>query len=141
MNVSATPIGMFLKPFKPPGQIPPEAHESGTEVVIDIFPQHKALLADIKKSYYVTVMFQPHKNTEDAHLVTSSDKTERNDNITIPATEQAKQPALSVFRLKGILGSLVIVEGVAVLDRTPVLEIKAYSAGLDIPTSNAIFQP
>jgi tRNA (adenine37-N6)-methyltransferase len=51
--------------------------------------------------------------------------------MTNPSKEQAKPPALSVLRLKGILGSLVIVEGIEVLDRTPVLEIKAYIAGCD----------
>jgi tRNA (Thr-GGU) A37 N-methylase len=136
MKVSATPVGIFLTPFKTPGQISPEAHKPGTEVVIDIFPQHKALLSDFKEYNYVTVMFPPQKNTEGAHIIASSDQT---DNITIPSTEQAKRPALSIFRLKGILGSLVIVEGIDVLDRTPVLEINAYSAGFDIPDSNAIF--
>ena len=108
MNISATPIGMFLTPFKTPGQISPETHESSTEVVIDVFPPHRALLDEIKEYHYVSVMYQPHKKME-----------------------QARPPALSILRLKGILGSLVIVEGADVLDRTPVLEIKAYIAGFD----------
>jgi len=108
MNISATPIGMFLTPFKTPGQIPLEMHESGTEVVIDVFPQHRALLDDLKEYPYVRVMYAPPKKAA-----------------------QVKPPALSVLRLKGILGSLVIVEGADVLDQTPVLEMKAYIAGCD----------
>ena len=108
MNISATPIGMFLTPFKTPGQISLETHESGTEIVIDIFPQHRALLDGLKEYHYVSVMYASPKKTE-----------------------QAKFPALSVLRLKGILGSLVIVEGADVLDQTPVLAMKAYIAGCD----------
>ena len=108
MNISATPIGMFLTPFKTPGQIPLETHGSGTEIVIDVFPQHRALLDNLKEYPYVRVMYVPREKAE-----------------------QANSPALSALRLKGILGSLVIVEGADVLDQTPVLAMEAYMTGCD----------
>ncbi len=131
MNISATPIGMFLTPFKTPERIPLEADGAGIEIVIDVSPQHKAILEDIKEYPYVIVLHQPHGNAEDAPVVTFSEATKSNNSIGVHSTERTKPPALSVLRLKGILGSLVIVEGINILDQTPVLEIKAFVAGFD----------
>ncbi|MFH0780535.1 MAG: TrmO family methyltransferase [Pseudomonadota bacterium] len=131
MNISATPIGMFVTPFKTPEQIPLEADGSGIEIVIDVSPQHKAILEDIKEYPYITVMHQPHENAEMTRVVTFSEATESNNSMEVHSSEQIKPPALSVLRLKGILGSLMIVEGINILDQTPVLEIKAFVAGFD----------
>lgn len=132
MNISGSPIGIFLAPFKDVGQMPAQAGGSGIEVVIDVFPQHKAMLNELKEFHHVIVLCQLLERAGKGHVVTPFLDTERHG---IFNSESAKYPnpiGFSVMRLKGILGSLMIVQGIDVLDQTPVFDIKPCIADFDM---------
>ena len=132
MKISGSPIGVFLTPFKNVGQMPFQSGGSGIEVVIDIFPQHQTMLNGLKKCHHLIVAYHCHGQGKNGHVETPFRNTDKHGIFASESAKYRKPLGLSLIRLKGILGSLLIVQGIDVLDQTPVLDIKPYINDFDM---------
>lgn len=132
MNVTYTPIGYFKTPFTDIKGMPIQPVGGyGVEGVIDVLPEFVGGLQDLEGFSHVFVLYHLHQiKGYDLIVKPFLDK----DHHGIFATRSPKRPnpiGLSVMRLKGIAGSLVFLEGIDVLNETPVIDIKPYVADFD----------
>jgi len=132
MNIAYKPIGYFRTPFTEIKGMPIQplgAH--GIEGVVDVLPEYSEGLKDLEGFSHVYVLYHLHEIVGYDLMVKPFLDTNRHG---IFATRSPKRPnpiGLSVMRLTGISGNSVLLEGVDVLDQTPVIDIKPYVADFD----------
>lgn len=132
MNIAYKPIGYFKTPYTDIKGMPIQPVGGyGVEGVIDVLPEYAKGLKDLEGFSHVFVLYHLHQIEGFDLMVKPFLDTDRHG---IFATRSPKRPnpiGLSVMRLKGILGSLVFLEGIDVLNETPVIDIKPYVADFD----------
>jgi tRNA (adenine37-N6)-methyltransferase len=132
MKITYAPIGFFKTPFTEVKGMPIQPiGANDVEGSIEVLPEYSEGLKDLEGFSHVYVLYHLHKIVGfDLMVKPFLD----NDRHGIFATRSPKRPnsiGLSVMRLKGIAGNSVFLEGIDVLDRTPVIDIKPYVADFD----------
>ena len=125
------PIGIIHSPFKrkqaTPIQ-PSRSHERGT---VEVYPEYVEGLQDLEGFSHIYLLYVFHRSSGYAlRLKPFLDTTERG----LFSTRYPARPnpiGLSVVRLQGLRGNLLVVEGIDVLDGTPLLDIKPYVPEFD----------
>lgn len=132
MKIYYDPIGYFKTPFTVIQGMP--IQPIGAEEVegsIEILPQFRGGLKDLEGFSHVFVLYHLHEiEGYDLMVKPFLDK----DHHGIFATRSPKRPnpiGLSVMRLKNVTTEAVYLEGIDVLNQTPVLDIKPYVADFD----------
>ncbi len=132
MNITYRPIGYFRTPFTDIKGMPIQPiGGSDVEGVIDILPEFREGLVDLEGFSHAYVLYHLHR-------IQGFDLMVRpfldNDRHGIFATRSPKRPnpiGLSVMRIKEVTEVSVVLEGIDVLDRTPVIDIKPYVMDFD----------
>lgn len=132
MKISYNPIGYFKTPFTEIKGMPIQpVGATGVEGSIEVLPEYRDGLKDLEGFSHVFVLYHLHE-------IEGYDLTVKpfldNERHGIFATRSPKRPnpiGLSVMRLKGVTDNSVLLEGIDVLDRTPVIDIKPYVADFD----------
>lgn len=131
-SISYSPIGFFRSPFKTIDGMPiqPIGGES-VEAEIAILPEFRQGLQDLDGFSHIIVISHMHKAEGYSLLV----KPFLDDTLHgVFATRSPKRPnsiGLSIMKLKMVTETSLIVEGVDVLNDTPVLDVKPYVAEFD----------
>ena len=87
------------------------------ESVIDIFPLHRGKVEELRGASHVFVFYPLASDAEKSHPATGE----------CSGTAAGRSPiGRSVLRLSGIIGSLLVVQGIDMLDRTPILDIRPF---------------
>ena len=132
MKIAYTPIGYFHSPFTEIKGMPIQPiGASGITGTIDVLPEYSEGLKDLEGFSHVFVLYHLHQIVGFDLMVKPFLDTNRHG---IFATRSPKRPnpiGLSVMRLTGVAGNSVRLEGVDVLDQTPVIDIKPYVADFD----------
>ena len=94
-----------------------------TESVIDIYPLHREKVEELRGASHVFVFYPLSGETSDGSSV--GEAGVRPETST---GEENKERAIGrlVLRLNGILGSLLVVQGIELRDRTPILDIRPF---------------
>ncbi len=132
MKITYTPIGFFKTPFTEVNGMPIQPiGANDVEGSIEVLPEYSEGLKDLEGFSHVYVLYHLHEIVGfDLMVKPFLD----NDRHGIFATRSPKRPnsiGLSVMRLKGVANNSVFLEGIDVLDRTPVIDIKPYVADFD----------
>ena len=134
MKVTYKPIGTIRTPFKDLKEMPiqPTSDASGVGV-IEVFPEFTDALKDLEGFSHIYLLYHFHK-VHQANLTVTPflDSTPRG----IFATRAPNRPnpiGLSLVKLVRIENNLVHIEGVDVLDQTPLLDIKPYVPDFEHP--------
>jgi tRNA (adenine37-N6)-methyltransferase len=132
MHITYTPIGYFRSPFAEVSGMPIQP-VGGVHfrAEIEILPEFRGGLKDLEGFSHVFVLSHLHR-IQGYDLIVKPFLD--NEPHGIFATRSPKRPnpiGLSVMRLKEVTAETVIVEGIDVLDQTPVLDIKPYVADFD----------
>ena len=132
MQVTYTPIGVIRSPFQTPEGMPIQpAGAVGIEGAIDIFEPYEQGLADLEGFSHIILIYHFHKVNGWDLTVTPFLDTEP---LGLFATRAPRRPnpvGLSVVRLLSREGRRLRIEGVDVLDGTPLIDIKPYSPEFD----------
>ncbi len=132
MHIMYKPIGYFKTPFKEIKGMPIQSiGADGIEGIIEILPEFRGGLKDLEGFSHVFVLYHLHEIKGYDLLVKPFLDTIRHG---IFATRSPKRPnpiGLSVMRIKGVSETSVFLEGIDVLDQTPVIDIKPYVADFD----------
>ncbi len=130
MNV--TPIGIIHSPHRQATGTPIQAAlATGVQGTVEVFPEYAAGLRDLAGFERIWLVYW-FDRAKPAQLVVTPylDTTPRG----LFATRAPSRPnplGLSPVRLLGITGNILTVEGVDILDNTPLLDIKPFLPAFD----------
>ena len=134
MNFTMQPIGIIHSPFTDKSQTPIQASRSQAKGRVEIHPEFAEGLHDLEGFSHIFLVYVFHESSGFSLLV----KPFLDDQLHgVFATRYPSRPnpiGLSVVRLLGRQGNILEVEGVDVLDGTPLLDIKPYVPEFDIRT-------
>jgi tRNA-Thr(GGU) m(6)t(6)A37 methyltransferase TsaA len=131
MSFNLHPIGLIRSPFTDPAQVPIQAALSQARGQIELYPEYAAALADLDGFSHLHLLYVFHRSAGFELRVTPFLDTQPRG---LFATRYPKRPnplGLSVVRLLAVRGCLLDVEGLDVLDHTPLLDIKPYVPQFD----------
>lgn len=128
------PIGVIRSPFKTPEEMPVQpAGAVGVSASIELDPELAEGLADLDGFSHIIVLYHFHRAAPVRLTVTPFlDPAPRG----VFATRAPTRPnpiGLSILKLTRIEGTVLTVEGVDILDGTPLLDIKPYVPQFDRP--------
>lgn len=132
MPICFSPIGYFKTPFHEITDMPIQPVGGSTiEGTIEVLPEFAAGLLDLNGFSHVIVLYHLHR-IEGYDLIVKPFLDTHEHGIF--ATRSPKRPnpiGLSIMRLKAVSECCVQLQGIDVLDGTPVLDIKPYVADFD----------
>jgi tRNA (adenine37-N6)-methyltransferase len=131
-EIGYSPIGIIHSPFTTLEGMPIQpVGAAGVKGWVELFPQFEEGLKDLEGFSHIILLYHFHRSKGfSLRVVPFMDTEERG----VFATRAPKRPnpiGLSVVRLLGVEGCTLHIEGVDVLDGTPLLDIKPYVPGFD----------
>jgi len=130
-KICYSPIGIVHSEFKEKANVPIQSAFSKAKGVIEIFPEFSEGLKDLGGFSHIFVIYHFHLSKGFSLIVTPFlDSEERG----IFATRAPKRPnsiGLSILKIEGVEGNKIMVSGVDIIDKTPVLDIKPYISHFD----------
>jgi tRNA (adenine37-N6)-methyltransferase len=134
MDFSMRPIGIIHSPFTDKDKTPIQASRSQVSGQVEVFPEYSQGLQDLDGFSHIILLYVWHEAQGYDLLV----KPFLDDQMRgIFATRYPRRPnqiGISIVGLQKISGNLLEIEGVDVLDNTPLLDIKPYVPDFDIRT-------
>ncbi len=134
MEFVMRPIGAIHSPFTDKRQTPIQASRSQAIGQVEVYPEFAEGLQDIEGFSYIILLYVFHESSGYALRV----KPFLDDQLHgLFATRYPSRPnpiGLSVVKLLARRGNVLEVEGVDVLDNTPLLDIKPYIPEFDVRT-------
>jgi len=135
MTIQLEPIGIIHTPYTEPKGMPIQpAGAAGVQGTVEIFERFRDGLADLDGFSHLILLYWFHLNDDhDLRVVPFMDSAPRG----LFATRAPKRPnpiGLSVVRLDGMEDGILHVDGVDMVDGTPLLDIKPYVPEFDAPT-------
>jgi len=125
------PIGVIHSPFHEPESTPIQAIRSQAVGMVEVFPQYSQGLRGLAEFSHIFLIYAFHRSDGYSLLVKPFLD---DDQHGLFATRHPRRPnpiGFSVVRLSKIEDNLLTVEGIDVLDKTPLLDIKPYVPDFD----------
>ncbi len=126
------PIGISHSPFTEKKQTPIQPSRSQAVEWVEMYPEYAEGLQDIEGFSYIILIYAFHRSSGfELRIKPFLDKNLRG----LFATRSPCRPnpiGLSIVKLLSRQDAVLEIEGVDVLDRTPLLDIKPYVPGFDI---------
>ena len=132
MEFKLRQIGVIHSPFTDTSQTPIQASLSSARGSVEVHPEYADGLQDIEGFSHIFLIYIFHKSSGYSLVI----KPFLDDHLHgIFATRYPFRPnpvGLSVVQLTARQGNILEVEGLDVLDGTPLLDIKPYNPGFDV---------
>lgn len=127
MDVIFRSIGVIHTPFKDLAAMPiqPTSHTSGPGTV-EVFPEFAAGLQDLEGFSHIYLLYYLHKVRQYRLIVTPFLDNQPRGVFATRAPSRPNPIGLSLVELVRVEDNLLLVEGVDVLNETPLLDIKPY---------------
>jgi len=132
MKIDYTPIGIIHSPFTDLAQMPIQPRSTASAPgTVEIFLEYAAGLRDLDGFSHIILLYHLHKAGKARLLVTPFLDTQPHGVFATRAPVRPNPIGLSVVRLSGIEGNLLSVDGLDILDGSPLLDIKPYIPSFD----------
>jgi len=132
-DVRYRPIGVVHSPLVPDDHIPPRRIESrGVEGTVEVFPDYVEGLRDLEGFSHIILLCHLHLSTGYSLTVKPPSDTTTHGVFATRSPRRPNPISMTVVRLQRIEGKLLHVIDLDLVDTTPVLDIKPYTA----PTSD-----
>jgi tRNA-Thr(GGU) m(6)t(6)A37 methyltransferase TsaA len=132
MKIEFTPIGVIQSPFNDLAQMPIQPnHAASVSGTVEIFPEYAEGLRDLEGFSHIILLYHLHKAGKPRLQVTPFLDSQPHGVFATRAPVRPNPIGLSVVQLTGIQGNLLTVEGLDILDGTPLLDIKPYIPSFD----------
>ena len=132
MDIVMRPIGVIHSPFSALQGVPIQASRSRAQGIVELYPEFEAGLADIEGFSHIHLLYALHKSSGYSLWVRPFlDDRERG----LFATRHPRRPnplGISIVRLISRKENRLNVQGLDILDQTPLLDIKPYLPEFDI---------
>jgi tRNA-Thr(GGU) m(6)t(6)A37 methyltransferase TsaA len=134
MEITLHPIGLIHSPFTNKEHTPIQASRSEAMGLVEVFPEFADGLKDIEDLSHIYLLYAFHESSGYA-LKVKPFLDDREHGIFATCYPYRPNPlGLSIVRLVSRQESKLTVEGVDVLDGTPLLDIKPYVPDFDLHT-------
>jgi formylmethanofuran dehydrogenase subunit E len=130
-NYTLTPVGVLRTPFVTSGETPRQGLPRAASGEIEIFPAFEEGLTDIEQCRYLILLFWMDQARRDRLKATPPHKGTTHGVFVTRSPHRPNPIGLTVVKLLGRQGSILRVQGVDMIDGTPLLDIKPYVAELD----------
>ncbi|MGM0530775.1 MAG: tRNA (N6-threonylcarbamoyladenosine(37)-N6)-methyltransferase TrmO [Bacteroidota bacterium] len=125
-------IGIIRTPFQHTNEAPKQGvFEPESEGRIELFEDYREGLKDLDQFSHAILIFYFHKIEEMKLTGTPPMDTEERGIFAIRGPQRPNHLGLTIVRIKEIQGTQILVTGVDMLDKTPLLDIKPYIRELD----------
>ncbi len=124
-------IGTIESPYRNMDDIPIQASRSTTRGRIAVFEDYAEGLKDVEGFSHITAIYRFHLSLEEKLVVKPFLDGERRGVFSTRAPWRPNLIGVSTFRLVSRKGNILEVEGVDVVDGTPLLDIKPYVPQFD----------
>ncbi len=134
MEFVMKPIGVIHSPFEDKAQTPIQPNRSTARGQVEVFPEYMPGLQDLEGFSHIYLLYAFHRSEGFSLLVHPFLDDELHG---LFATRHPCRPnpiGLSVVRLLACRDNMLEIEGVDVLDGTPLLDIKPYVDDFDVRT-------
>jgi len=132
MEFNMRPIGIIHSPFTEKGEMPIQASRSQAIGSVEVYPEFIDGLTDLDGFSHIIIFYAFHQSSGYSLRVKPFlDDQERG----LFATRYPARPnpiGLSIVELKILKDNFLTVEGIDVLDGTPLLDIKPYVPDFDV---------
>ncbi len=132
MKTKLKPIGIIRSPFKTAKETPIQPYKSKRTGKIEVFRKFENGLKDLDGFSHIIILFFFHKTKDEKLLVKPYlDKNFRG----VFATRHPSRPnriGISILKLLERKGNVLKVDGIDVIDGTPLLDIKPYVSKFDV---------
>ncbi|SHH85183.1 tRNA (N6-threonylcarbamoyladenosine(37)-N6)-methyltransferase TrmO [Sporanaerobacter acetigenes] len=132
MLIEMKPIGYIKSPYKNLKGIPRQSILSEDSAVIEILPQYKEGIEGIKENSFGVILFYFHKTTGEVPL---KQTPYNSDEFTgVFSTRSPRRPngiGMSIVKFIKVEEGKIEIQGVDMVDGTPVLDIKPYAPQLN----------
>jgi len=133
MKVAFSSIGIIHSPYPDPAGVPIQsAFAKGVQGTVEVFPEFVEGLSDLGEFSHIILLYYMHKIK--GYTLRCKPFLDTQDRGVF-ATRAPRRPnplGLSVVRLHGIRYNVLDIEGVDIVDGTPLLDIKPYVADFDV---------
>lgn len=135
MEFVMRPIGIIYSPYHEREQTPIQPSRSQAQGRVEVYPEFAPGLEDIEGFSHIILLYVFHQSSGFTLRV----KPFLDDRLHgLFATRYPRRPnpiGISIVRLAGREGNILQIEGVDVLDGTPLLDIKPYVSEFDLRTA------
>lgn len=131
-DVKFNPIGYVESPFKELKDIPSQSiYAKDKKAIIHIKEEYRQGLKDLDKLTHIIVLFHFNKSRE-FELITQTPWSDEKKGVF--STRSPRRPnaiGMSIVKILEVVENKITIEGVDMLDSTPVLDIKPYNEKLN----------
>ena len=132
MRVEYQPIGVIHSPFERVEGIPIQpSHARGVKGTVELYPEFVEGLCDVDGFSHVILLYHLHESKGYRLKVVPFLDTEPRGLFATRAPKRPNPIGLSVVRLVAVEENQLLIEGVDILDGTPLLDIKPYVDDFD----------
>ncbi len=125
-------IGIIHSPFTDKSQTPIQASRSKAKGVVEVYPEYAAGLQDLEEFSHIFLLYAFHESSGYSLLVKPFLDDQRHGLFATRYPCRPNPIGLSVVRLTARQGNTLEIEGVDMLDGTPLLDIKPYVPSFDV---------
>lgn len=126
------PIGIIHTPYIEPKGIPIQGKfEKGVRGTIEIFPEYRAGLKDIKEFSHLILIYYFHHSKEERLVGRPFLEDKEHGIFAIRSPHRPNHIGFSIVKLEKVKGGNITFSEVDILDGTPLLDIKPYVAHFD----------
>lgn len=132
MNITYHSIGIIHSPFKDLQDMPIQpSSEAIAPGIIEVYPEYVDGLHDLGGFSHIILLYHLHKVSGYSLTVTPFLDSEPHGLFATRAPVRPNPIGLSVVKLTHIEGNLLHVDGLDILDETPLLDLKPYVPEFD----------
>jgi tRNA-Thr(GGU) m(6)t(6)A37 methyltransferase TsaA len=133
------PIGVIRTPFKEMTGTPIQASRSSFLGEIEVFPEYEAGLESIDGLSHLILIYVFHEALNSAALMVKPFLDDKTHGIFATRFYSRPNPiGISIVQLVQKTGSLLKIQGVDMLDGTPLLDIKPYVPEFDVRSADKL---
>jgi tRNA-Thr(GGU) m(6)t(6)A37 methyltransferase TsaA len=135
MEFTLHPIGIIHSPFKDKASTPIQASRSQASGQVEVFPDYIEGLQDLDGFSHIILLYAFHCSSGYSLLVKPFLDDHKRGLFSTRHPCRPNPIGLSIVELLAVRGNTLDIEGVDVLDGTPLLDIKPYVPDFDIRTN------
>ncbi len=132
MEIELHPIGVIHSPFNDKGQTPIQPSRSDAVGTVEVLPEYVEGLKDLDGFSHIMLFYVFHKSSGYSLTVTPFLDTQPRGLFATRYPARPNPIGFSIVHLLKIEGNLIEVDGIDVLDGTPLLDIKPYVPEFDV---------
>ena len=126
------PIGLIHTPFTQKDRTPIQPYRSRAEGRVELLPEYESGLSHLEGFSHIILLYHFHRATGYQLTVTPFLDTVARGLFATRAPRRPNPIGLSIVRLEGIDANIMTVQGVDMLDDTPLLDIKPWVPAFDM---------